>query len=236
MRWRFVKLDFPYLLGELVIVVLGVSIAFAVEQRRIDQSELVEEKQFIDRLIQDVDEDIVRWGYMQQSLAEKNTALTKARLWLKDPDMTDKGISEFLDNLIDGAQRAYGAGMVGRSATFEEITNTGQLNALDDRKIKQQVLDYYAATSREHRRIEHRITGYSAAIYTLTPREPEYRIDPALTADEKHRIVERVVQADIEGLIIAERNLGRLMSEVIPKLSRSGTDLVVVLNTYRDRI
>jgi len=34
MRWRHLKLDFPYLLGELVIVVLGVSIAFAVEQWR----------------------------------------------------------------------------------------------------------------------------------------------------------------------------------------------------------
>jgi hypothetical protein len=235
MRWRFLKLDLPYLLGELVIVVLGVSIAFAVEQWRTDRSELVQEKLFIDRLVQDIDEDVERWSYMQKSLGEKNEALSKAYSWLQNPDMTDEGISGFLGNLVDGAQRAYGAGLVGRSATFEEITNTGQLNALNDRDMKQQILDYFAATAREHRRVEFRITGYSAAIYKLIPREPEYRIDPGLTIEEQSKIVERVLQTDIEGLIIAERNLGRLMSEVIPKLSRSGEDLVTALRIYQEQ-
>ncbi len=86
-----------------------------------------------------------------------------------------------------------------------------------------------------YRRIEYRITGYSAAIYTFIPREPEFRVDPDLTADEKRKIVERVMQADFEGLIIAERNLGRLMSEVVPKLSRSGTDLVAALDAYKNQ-
>jgi hypothetical protein len=101
--------------------------------------------------------------------------------------------------------------------------------------MKQQILDYFAATAREHRRVEFRITGYSAAIYKLIPREPEYRIDPGLTIEEQSKIVERVLQTDIEGLIIAERNLGRLMSEVIPKLSRSGEDLVTALRIYQEQ-
>ena len=235
MRWRHLKLDFPYLLGELVIVVLGVSIAFAVEQWRNDRSDMVDEKLFIDRLVQDIDEDIERWGYMQKSLGEKNDALSKAYHWLQNPDMTNEGISGFLGDLINGAQRAYGAGLIGRSATFEEITNTGQLNALNDRNMKQQILDYFAATARENRRVEFRITGYSAAIYKLIPRQPEYRKDPSLSADEDRRIVERVLQADIEGLVIAERNLGRLMSEVIPKLSQSGEELVTTLQAYQEQ-
>jgi len=86
-----------------------------------------------------------------------------------------------------------------------------------------------------HRRIEFRITGYSAAIYKLIPRQPEYRKDPNLTADQDRRIAERVLQADIEGLVIAERNLGRLMNEVIPELSQSGEELVTTLQAYQEQ-
>jgi len=62
MRWRLLKLDIPYLVGELFIVILGVSIALAADQWRQSRNSNDLANQYVSRLIQDLDVDINRWG------------------------------------------------------------------------------------------------------------------------------------------------------------------------------
>lgn len=225
MRWRFLKLDFPYLMGELAIVVLGISIAFSVEQCRMDKVAAEQEQLIIDRLLQDIEAETNRWGFLQDSLKTKGAALDKALDWVRNPDFTEAAVTQYLDNLVSGAQRAYGVGLVASTATFDELTSTGLLNALEDRGMRQAILDLYASTQREQRRATSRVTGYSAAVYRLIPRNPEYQVDPALEAHEKERIARRSQELDMEGLIIAERNLGRLMAQSAASLSGSAKQL-----------
>ncbi len=51
MRWRLRKLDWPYAIGELIIVVAGVLIALAVDQWNSDRMARVEEGEIIEQLI-----------------------------------------------------------------------------------------------------------------------------------------------------------------------------------------
>ena len=57
MRWRLHRLDWPYAVGELIIVVAGVLIALAVDQWNSDRLERVEEVEIIEQLISDLNID-----------------------------------------------------------------------------------------------------------------------------------------------------------------------------------
>jgi hypothetical protein len=232
MRWRLSKLDFSYLVGELIIVILGVTIALAAEQWRQNISDQEIENQYIERLIQDIEFDQVIRDRFRVSSNIKTDALDAALNWIISPNLSQSGISQFLQDLTDGAQRAYAAGIFARRNTFDELVSTGSLGLISDVELRQALQNYYGAIDNETRRLQNRITDYSSTIYGLIPRDPEYTVSPILTDENKVRIIERAKSFDLESLIIAESNFGRLEGESLDNLVDVANQLLYQLRAH----
>jgi hypothetical protein len=232
MRWRLSKLDFSYLVGELIIVILGVTIALAAEQWRQNISDQEIENQYIERLIQDIEFDQVIRDRFRVSSNIKTDALDAALNWIISPNLSQSGISQFLQDLTDGAQRAYAAGIFARRNTFDELVSTGSLGLISDVELRQALQNYYGAIDNETRRLQNRITDYSSTIYGLIPRDPEYTVSPILTDENKVRIIERAKSFDLESRLIAESNFGRLEGESLDNLVDVANQLLYQLRAH----
>ena len=234
MRWRYLKLDLPYLGGELIIVVLGVTIALAAEQWRQAENDRLLADQYISRLIASIEGDIVRWNSLMIAVEYKNSALDRAK---NKTDTKDKAILEidgYLQDLTDGARMAFGSGIVAGTTTFDELVSSGNFTLIEDATLRESIARYYGSIENQTRRISNRTTIYQSAIYQLIPREPEFTVHPNHAAGDKERIFERSKLLDIESLIIGERNFGRLEIEVLIDLLNLAEQLLPELRSYQN--
>jgi hypothetical protein len=233
MRWRLLKLDLPYLIGELIIVILGVTIALAAEQWRQSENDRELEDQYLSRLIEGIEGDIERWNSLLASVELKNDALDNARNWIQASNDSRTVRDRYLQDLTDGARMAFGAGIVAGRTTFEELISSGNFILIEDATLRESIAGYYGIIENQTRRISNRATNYQAAIYQLIPRDPEFTVHPDLSETDKERIIERSELLDIESLIIGERNFGRLEIEILNGLFSMAEQLLQELRYYQ---
>jgi len=232
MRWRHLKLDLPYLGGELIIVVLGVTIALAAEQWRQAQNDGELAEQYRSRLVEDIESDILRLNSLLGNLELKNRSLDNAQDWIRSPDNSKVAIDIYLQSLTDGSRMAFGSGVTARRITFDELISSGNLDLISSIDIRESLFNYYGIFEAQRLRISNRVTDYQPNIYKLIPRNPEFTVRTDLSDIEKGAIIDRSQQLDLESLIIGERNFGRLEIEVVEPLLDLATQLVYEVQSY----
>ena len=77
MRWRLSKLDWPYAVGELIIVTAGVLVALAIDQWNSDRLDRSEEQVIIQRLISDLESDLASITFGLRFLPDKRGSLQR---------------------------------------------------------------------------------------------------------------------------------------------------------------
>ena len=107
------------------------------------------------------------------------------------------------------------------------MISSGNLSLIRDIDTRRKVLTYYSAAKIEQHRIYSRITKYAPTVYELIPRQQkqEWFVNSSLTHDQKLAIAKRAAQRDMESLLIAERNLGQLMVDIVAEMLLLATDL-----------
>ena len=101
MFWRKFKMDWPYAIGELFIVTIGVLIALAFGEWNSDRLERAEEFDVLSRLISDIEMDVEGFGTRLIFIDRKEESLIRVRSALSNggpPNTT-----EFLHDIIKGA-------------------------------------------------------------------------------------------------------------------------------------
>jgi hypothetical protein len=71
MFWRKFRLDWTYAIGELLIVVVGVLIALAINVWNNERLERAQERDFIRRLLSDIEEDQRRFEFQLRAIDPK---------------------------------------------------------------------------------------------------------------------------------------------------------------------
>ena len=131
------KYEWGKLFFELIVVFLGVSAGFLLNNWRMEQEEIKLEEKYLKSFLQDIKLDIPElekavetdslWLALAKpiltSIVNKNISLDSARIMIK---MILK-ISKLNAN----------------KSTFEEISNSGNLNILTDFELKSQIVKYY---------------------------------------------------------------------------------------------
>ncbi len=79
MLWRLYRLNWLYAVGELIIVTAGVLIALAIDQWNSDRLDRVEEIQFIDQLVADLNYDLVGFETELRALDVKEASLRRTQ-------------------------------------------------------------------------------------------------------------------------------------------------------------
>jgi hypothetical protein len=125
---------------ELIVVAVGLLMAFQIDRWWESRDELDRERQYISRLVTDIEKDI----------DELNDAIDLAQLRLsfagtlmdvaENPDLALPRPVEFL---ISVNQAAFTHTPALTSNTFEELRSTGNLGLLRDSNLKDSLFDYY---------------------------------------------------------------------------------------------
>ena len=153
MRWRLRKLDWPYAIGELIIVVAGVLIALAVDQWNSDRMARVEEGEIIEQLISDLNIDVVEYELELRDLDEKEASLRRVRSVLASSNESVNDPAGFLRDVIQGANRGWNQ-TEARRTTFNELLGSGKFILIRDAEIRVKIADYYDLDEGAHQRID----------------------------------------------------------------------------------
>ncbi|MCW8805094.1 MAG: hypothetical protein OQK56_01430 [Ignavibacteriaceae bacterium] len=124
---------------ELIVVFLGITAGFVLNNWRMEQEEKKLEEKYISSFLQDINYDI----------PELEDAIKTDSVWLaRSEPLMISIINKKIE--IDSAQsmikRIVSISKIdAHSSTYEEISNSGNLNIISDYELKAQIVDYYLA-------------------------------------------------------------------------------------------
>ena len=250
MRWRLLRLNWAYGVGELAIVVVGVMIALGFEQWNSDRLDRVEEVEIIERLIADLKSDLQDLGNQASAVIEKEASLLRVRSILATENARPDDPAGFLRDVIDGANYGWNQ-MEAQRTTFNELLGSGKYSLIRDAGLREKISKYYDRDRDTHQRIDERETDFPHFSYRLVPRQDEGRneagdpgenldvgpvIESGLGSPDIEQLVTGVFASPIRDHINAEINLARFIGNRGALLRSECLDLVGQLESYRDTI
>ena len=144
MKWRKLKLDWAYAIGELAIVVVGVLIALGVDSWNDERLDRRLEHRYMAGLVQDLREDTLELG-RALALAEQFAEDGRSVLRVAEGGDPGRTPAEFLRS-IEFAGFLYFP--IHTRPTYDELVSTGNLGLLRDGGLKRDLAAYYAEIER----------------------------------------------------------------------------------------
>ncbi len=235
MHWRLLKLNWSYGLGELIIVIVGVLIALAIEQWNSSRLDRVEEKIIVQRLASDVRANIERLETGLSVLDEKEASLIRVTSALSQNGARPDDPTEFLRAVIIGAN--YGWNQAGiQRATYDELIGSGKFSLIEYSELRWKITEYYELYEESWIRMAERETEYPHISYRLVPRDDEFDLKPNLAGAQLEQLVTNVIESSIGEHIIAELNLTLFIRKMINMMLPRSRELRDQLEAYGDSI
>jgi len=235
MRWRFARLNWAYGLGELVIVVVGVLIALAVDQWNNQRIARLDEVTIIDRFIFDLRTDLEAIAFGLETISEKRASLLRLSENVETSPVRALDAVQFLTDVIQGAGYGWNQRRA-RRTTFDEVLASGRFGVIRDAETRVSISDYYAAMDNREQRIEERETPYPALTYQLVPRATEFELSTSLSDKQLSRIMDQVMTSELPKYAVAELNFSGFLREQFEEWRSRCLELLGTLEAYRTNI
>ena len=127
-------------MSELLVVVAGIFIALQVDNWQTEQRNLVDEQNYILRLIDDMESDI---DSIDRSIDLAQLRREFADILLNVANNSLDPSNRPLDFMVAVHQAAYTSTPTLRTDTFEELRSTGRIGLLRDNTLKSALFEYY---------------------------------------------------------------------------------------------
>ena len=137
--------QFRWLFAELLIVVLGVFIALAIDEWREDIEESARETEYLAQLIRDLQ---TTEGLMQETIRTAPDSQAAARILLRGFESEQHPDLDQTRDLM-ASMRFFGYPSP-KVSTAEGMVSTGEFRLLQDRSIRSKVTDYLAFARDDH--------------------------------------------------------------------------------------
>ncbi len=200
MRWRYLKLDLPYLLCELVIVVLGVLIALGANGWYEDWRERQTEETYLARI-----SDALALGSDQLiGLRDRMTAARDAGArfveMVESGSFSDEAV---LDSFLYASLVGFTESDLLHDVTYRELVSTGNLNVVSDDSLRVSISEYYRGLDGLSQVALTSITAPNSILRSLTAMTGKFpeqftggdedkSNDTPFSASEKERILEKI--------------------------------------------
>jgi hypothetical protein len=125
---------------ELLVVAVGLLMAFQIDRWWEGRSELEKERQYVDRLVVDIEEDIEALG---RAIDLAKTRLSFASLLLNVAEEPEIALQSPVTFIIAVNQAAFTHTPTLTSNTFEELKSSGSLGLLRNPALRNALFDYY---------------------------------------------------------------------------------------------
>lgn len=235
MRWRQLRLDWGYAIGELIIVTAGVLIALAIDQWNSDRLDRVDETLIIAGLISDLEFDRMSIELGLGFMPEKQASLQRVYAILNSSDETIQDPAGFLGDITEGSRYGW-VQFVARRNTFDELIGSGRFNLIRDSRVRSRISEYYASVDEIRNRIAERTTIYPEISYQLVLRTDEFELDPSLTVEHMSRLAISARRTLPVEAVIAEINFSRFVRIVLTEADELRARLSAELSAYRATI
>jgi hypothetical protein len=196
-----------WLLGETLVVVLGVLIALAINDYWTERREKILERQYVSRLLEDVTADIEYVEFAKNMLERKLQALDAVAPIVRGLEPIPDDLESFLRNIslggLGGASSTYWV----TDTTFEDMKSTGNLRLIRDAELRRKIGRYYSDFETFFARSRDRTTGYVNFVHSKLP--AELRDEMSFAAMEEfgaNRAAEQFTSAEFQDLLNQEYN------------------------------
>lgn len=233
MQWRFLRLNWSYAVGELVIVTMGVLIALAINEWNSDRLERAEEALILERLLADLQRDLNGYQIGLEVLGRKEDSLRRLHSALASPQSRPDDPTRFLEDVIDGASYGWNQHRA-RRVTIDELLGSGKFGLIRSAEIRTAIADYYESERGTADRIDERETAYPSISYQLVPRVNETESDLALDTAQIDLLIDGVFESPLREHVIAEINFARFVRGRFTELQAACSALVTSLQAYLD--
>ena len=132
------KKKLTYAFGEILIVIIGISLAFAMNKWGEERSNKAQREQYLKSLRQDIEEDK---ALLQQNLIEINKKLDACSIIIPALNTNDPQKNNKLKGLYSIPQLTN---FTPKDFTYQALVNSGDLKLIDDLSLKKAIEKHYA--------------------------------------------------------------------------------------------
>lgn len=165
-----------YSLGEIFLVVIGILIALQVGDWKQQNTDRRLEKEYLERLIIDLDQDLNIVGFIEKTLETKEVSMRKVRDYIDNPTIVldDSVMTTLRRSFILGSELPN-ARLTG---TFQELISTGNLRLIQNTDLRNKIVNYYSAWEHRYDRIESFQTEYITLLLQIVDRHGFFKEEP----------------------------------------------------------
>lgn len=150
-------------IANLLVVILGISIAFYLESYKEEKTNAAYEKKYLQSLIKDLETDVEALdtlGYVNKMIANALVKLSNASV---DPTASRDSIASFMLGI------QYNPPFSPQKTTYESMKSSGQLELISDFELRNQIVEiyeqYYWGTSEYDISLLNHITDFVKPFY-----------------------------------------------------------------------
>lgn len=232
------------LLGEFLVIVVGVLVALAVDEWREYSDDRVMEARYVARLIQDLQTDSATMANQAERGASKRANLETTLKRLEDPALIQRSPSAAWPDLSFTFARPEL-----QTTTFDELLATAGLLLIRDEALRYEVADHYRVIRHRYDRVSVRRTELAAAAMEVFPfmadapdvtsYTPEWfgPLDSAFfAAPRRDERMARLLSTEFAGLLAEEHAYARVLEGTSGSIMRDSVELMDRLRAYQATI
>lgn len=222
--------------GELLIIVVGVLIALAVDQWNQARAERAREGAYLDAILVDLRADS---GFVYRTflpaLEQKRAALTAIAPVVRGQRPVPEDTVAFLNSVAMGGRLGASNGLtLGTRATYEELVSTGALSLLRNPTLRMELVEYHVLTQVLSDRLLARTADYPGLVHQFYPGEVrEGDRSEVVRAFGVKRAVDRVRSEEFESVMNSELNYLYFAEPLMENQGQRVTRLIQAVERYR---
>ena len=202
-----------WLIGEVLVVIIGVLVALGIDQAWSDRVDRQLELEYLKSIRGAVQADMSHiTNIRQESLIRKMEAIDAIGPVVRGFAPVPENFELFLSNVGMAASGGISPKYAISRGAFEELTSTGNIRLITDPDIRKAIVVYYITLGFENQRITARLTGYPEFVLGILP--AELREDQDLAAIKSFnvdRAIAAIMSDRFETLLNREHNLALFM-------------------------
>ena len=212
------KIDWQYTFGEILIVIIGITIAFSLNKCAENSTNEREEKRYLENLKDDIETDKQSLQENLQKLATKKETIFNSFRYFSDP-LIPKRDSILISNFFNTAEVIE---FSPKTTTHETLINSGDLKLISNFELKTAIQEHYRKYGRlqqDYDRMENISKAYIADYFIYNIDMEKFRQGEKSYTNEK--LLKSIMQSMFGALNLKQTSTEKAVKscdEIINKL------------------
>ena len=220
-----------YAVGEIALIMVGILLALQVQTWNEERKDRVFERDYVDRLIQDLQSDAETMRRAIQTGERKLKSLEAVNQALQDVSLVKENPNAAKPTLSYSYSRPSL-----QVTTFQELSSTGALQLIKDEGLRFHVADHYRIVQEEFARLSNRQTRLPWIVKGIFPensRDPSRDNDAFFYMPHAEERLQRLLGYEFQELVFHELHYSEAIIDISGRILERSNELIAALEDYR---